>query len=138
MPGFVAEALARQCEGKGRDDLLWPSRTGGFLGPPSAHDSWLSGAVRRCQLRGEFPRVTVHDLRHTAASLMVSAGANVKAIQRSLGHESAAMTLDTYAAPVRGRSRRCGGRAGGVRVHSGSRYDERGRPRLRNRPLTSA
>ncbi|MFD6893491.1 tyrosine-type recombinase/integrase [Rhodococcus sp. NPDC060086] len=98
MPGFVAEALARQCEGKARDDLLWPSQTGGFLGPPSAHDSWLSGAVRRCQLRGEFPRVTVHDLRHTAASLMVSAGANVKAIQRSLGHQSAAMTLDTYAA----------------------------------------
>jgi len=37
-----------------------------------------------------------HDLRHTAASLAVSAGANVKAVQRMLGHESAAMTLDTY------------------------------------------
>jgi len=41
--------------------------------------------------------MTVHDLRHTAASLMVSAGANVKAVQRQLGHRSAAMTLDTYA-----------------------------------------
>ena len=28
---------------------------------------------------------------------MVSAGANVKAVQRQLGHASAAMTLDTYA-----------------------------------------
>ena len=44
-----------------------------------------------------FPRVTVHDLRHTAASLAVSAGANVKAVQRMLGHASAAMTLDVYA-----------------------------------------
>ena len=41
--------------------------------------------------------MTVHDLRHTAASLAVSAGANVKAVQRILGHASAPMTLDTYA-----------------------------------------
>ena len=38
-----------------------------------------------------------HDLRHTAASLAVSAGANVKAVQKMLGHASAAMTLDIYA-----------------------------------------
>jgi integrase len=37
-----------------------------------------------------------HELRHTAASLAVSAGANVKAVQRMLGHKSAAMTLDVY------------------------------------------
>lgn len=41
--------------------------------------------------------MTIHDLRHTAASLAVSAGANVKAVQAMLGHASAAMTLDTYA-----------------------------------------
>jgi integrase len=40
--------------------------------------------------------LTPHELRHTAASLMVSAGANVKAVQRALGHASAAMTLDVY------------------------------------------
>jgi integrase len=45
----------------------------------------------------EFPRITPHDLRHTAASLAVSAGANVKAVQKMLGHASAAMTLDVYA-----------------------------------------
>lgn len=44
-----------------------------------------------------FGRVTPHDMRHTAASLAISAGANVKAVQRMLGHASAAMTLDTYA-----------------------------------------
>jgi len=44
-----------------------------------------------------FPRGTIHDLRHTAASLAMSAGANVKAVQRMLGHASAAMTFDTYA-----------------------------------------
>ena len=41
--------------------------------------------------------MTVHDLRHTAASLAISSGANVKAVQRMLGHASAAMmTLDVY------------------------------------------
>ena len=45
----------------------------------------------------KFPRITIHDLRHTAASLAVAAGANVKAVQRMLGHASAAMTLDVYA-----------------------------------------
>ena len=44
-----------------------------------------------------MPRVTPHALRHTAASLAISAGANVKAVQRMLGHASAAMTLDTSA-----------------------------------------
>lgn len=35
--------------------------------------------------------------RHTAASIAVHAGANIKALQRMLGHKSAAMTLDVYA-----------------------------------------
>ncbi|MGC5309245.1 tyrosine-type recombinase/integrase [Micromonospora zamorensis] len=41
--------------------------------------------------------LTPHELRHTAASLAVAEGANVKAVQRMLGHASAAMTLDVYA-----------------------------------------
>jgi integrase len=49
----------------------------------AAEDAGLSG-------------LTPHELRHTAASLAVSAGANVKAVQRMLGHASAAMTLDVY------------------------------------------
>ena len=41
--------------------------------------------------------LTPHELRHTAASLAVSAGAHVKAVQRILGHASASVTLDVYA-----------------------------------------
>jgi integrase len=50
-------------------------------------------AAQALGLEGLVP----HELRHTAASLAVSSGANVKAVQRMLGHASAAMTLDTYA-----------------------------------------
>lgn len=42
------------------------------------------------------PGLRVHDLRHTAASLAIASGADVKAVQRMLGHASAAMTLDVY------------------------------------------
>ncbi|WP_100474424.1 site-specific integrase [Mycobacteroides abscessus] len=114
LPGFVVDELAKTCRGKQHGDLIWPARNGGHLGPPSSHDSWLSGAVERCQAAAiaarakeskrdkdpttpVFPRVTAHALRHTAASLAISAGANVKVIQRMLGHSSAAMTLDVYA-----------------------------------------
>lgn len=116
LPAFVTDALAVAAAGKNRDELLWPSASGGHLGPPSSVGSWLSGAVKRCQdsadrKRAEelrehpkeqpktpaFPRVTAHDLRHTAASLAISAGANPKVVQRMLGHASAAMTLDVYA-----------------------------------------
>jgi len=41
-------------------------------------------------------QLRIHDLRGTAASLMISSGANIKAVQRQLGHASAAMTLDLY------------------------------------------
>ncbi|MCV7365485.1 tyrosine-type recombinase/integrase [Mycolicibacterium neworleansense] len=44
----------------------------------------------------EFPTCTPHDLRHTCASLLISTGANVKVIQRQLGHATAAMTLERY------------------------------------------
>ncbi|NLF91477.1 MAG: tyrosine-type recombinase/integrase, partial [Corynebacterium marinum] len=43
-----------------------------------------------------FPDVTPHDLRHAAASMMISAGANALVVQRQLGHSSAKMTLDKY------------------------------------------
>lgn len=38
----------------------------------------------------------IHDLRHTCASLAIAAGADVKVLQRMLGHASAALTLDRY------------------------------------------
>ena len=40
--------------------------------------------------------LTPHGLRHTAASLAIAAGANVKVVQQMLGHKTASMTLDLY------------------------------------------
>ena len=49
-------------------------------------------AIAECDLGDLVP----HDLRHTAASLAIPAGASVKAVQRMLGHASAQITLDRY------------------------------------------
>ncbi|RPF21561.1 site-specific integrase [Myceligenerans xiligouense] len=45
----------------------------------------------------DFDTLTLHDLRHTAASLAIAGGASVKAVQRLLGHESPMLTMSTYA-----------------------------------------
>lgn len=98
-PAFLAPLIAQQLEDKGDDDLVFPGRTGGFQPRPNLFTgdgstrSWFTAALQRAGL----PKMTVHDLRHTAASLAVASGANVKAVQRMLGHASAAMTLDVYA-----------------------------------------
>ncbi|MEX1079818.1 MAG: tyrosine-type recombinase/integrase [Homoserinimonas sp.] len=96
-PKFLSLPLAELCEGKGRDDILFGDGVS-YMRPPDARRGWWVAALRNAQLEDDtFPKVTRHDLRHTAASLAVSAGANVKAVQRMLGHASAAMTLDVYA-----------------------------------------
>ena len=93
VPAFVVERLAHQCKGKNREDLLFPGPSG-YMRPPRGTGGWFAGAVKRSGV----PRLTPKDLRNTAASLAVrGGGANVKVVQRMLGHASAAMTLDVYA-----------------------------------------
>lgn len=110
-PKFLAAAVEEMTKGKRAGDLLFGDGEL-HMRLPNSRDGWFAAAVRRlrqvdekasaeAEARGEdplpiFPRITPHDLRHTAASLAISAGANVKAVQRMLGHASAAMTLDVY------------------------------------------
>jgi integrase len=92
-PDIVLEALKNECEGKQPDDLVFSNRKGEHIREQAiGGNGWYAGAVRRSGV----PALAVHDLRHTAASIAISSGANVKAVQRMLGHKSAAMTLDIY------------------------------------------
>jgi len=98
FPEFLAAPLARRCEGKRRDELVFVGPDGGVLRSGNFRRRQFATAAKACQSADlDFPDMSPHDLRHTAASLAVSSGANVKAVQRMLGHASAAMTLDTYA-----------------------------------------
>jgi integrase len=97
FPKFLAEPLAKVCEGKSRTQLVF-GKGDVHLGRAHASQGWFETALLAAQdVDDTFPYITPHDLRHTAASMAISAGANPKAVQRMLGHASAAMTLDTYA-----------------------------------------
>jgi integrase len=92
-PEFVLDALSVQCRDKGPVDLVFTGQAGGYLPRPKSAGGWFAGAVMRAGVES----ITPHDLRHTCASLSVSAGFNVLALQRMLGHKSAKVTLDSYA-----------------------------------------
>jgi integrase len=93
IPRSLLDGLAEQLAGRGADEPAFPSPDGVLLREGNWRRRCFDPAVVRCGLAP----LTPHDLRHTAASLAISAGANVKTVQRMLGHASAAMTLDTYA-----------------------------------------
>jgi integrase len=93
VPRSLLPHLVSAAQGKGPDDHLFMAPGGGPLRLRNWRRRVFEPACRRAGLVGVSP----HDLRHTAASLAISAGANVKAVQRMLGHASAAMTLDVYA-----------------------------------------
>lgn len=96
-PAFLGLHIGELMEGRNPGDLLIGNGETHMVRSNSTR-GWFRAAVERCQTEDPtFPFLTPHDLRHTAASLAISAGANVKALQRMLGHASAAMTLDTYA-----------------------------------------
>jgi len=83
-------------------DELVPGAPDGFVftakqGGPLRYSHFERRQWRPAVAAAELDGLTIHELRHTAASLAVAAGANVKAVQRMLGHASAAMTLDVYA-----------------------------------------
>jgi integrase len=92
IPKFVVDQLGRVTTKLSPDDLVFTTWRGKPLRNLNFRRDVFDPAARDAGLEG----LTPHELRHTAASLMVSAGANVKAVQRALGHKSAAMTLDVY------------------------------------------
>jgi integrase len=93
LPRFLVDDLAVHLAGKAPDDLVFTAPDGGVMRNRNARRAWFDRAASAIGETG----LTPHELRHTAASLAVSAGANVKAVQRMLGHASAVMTLDRYA-----------------------------------------
>jgi integrase len=95
LPGVVVAALEEHLAAyaePGTEGLLFPAPEGGFLRLENFRKRVWAPAVTAA---GIAP-LRLHDLRHTCASLAIAAGADVKVLQRMLGHASAALTLDRY------------------------------------------
>jgi integrase len=74
------------------DELLFPSIEGGGHWPPNN----ASAAIRNVAVRAEL-NASLHDLRHTHASMLLAAGVPLNAVSARLGHQDPALTLRVYA-----------------------------------------
>ncbi len=72
--------------------LVFCRADGSWWNPPA-----ISLAFLRAVRRTDVPRIRLHDLRHTHATLLLAVGVNPKVVSERLGHSSVAFTLDTYA-----------------------------------------
>jgi len=108
-PPILDNALRELVIGRRGDELVFTSPQGKGLRINTWRRRFWYPALERVDALREsasppngvrhecFPEVTPHDLRHTAASLAIRAGADVVAVSRMLGHADSRMTLNTYA-----------------------------------------
>ncbi|WP_433784652.1 tyrosine-type recombinase/integrase [Actinomycetospora sp. CA-101289] len=92
LPRFLVSDLEPLVEGKSADDLVFTAPAGGVLRGRNFRRNTFDPAVRLVGPAGFHP----HELRHTAASLAIASGADVKVVQQMLGHKTATLTLDLY------------------------------------------
>lgn len=85
-------ALGSMLMVQGAHTPVCTSSTGGNVKPDGLSTWWRS-------LRDTmgFHNLTLHELRHTHATLLLASGVDIKTVSTRLGHSSAAITIDMYA-----------------------------------------
>jgi integrase len=91
LNGHRQRMLAEGCDV--RTGQVFCDERGGFLRKSNVSRR----SFRSIMARAGLPRIRFHDLRHTAATLLLMAGENVKVVSERLGHEDIQITLTTYA-----------------------------------------
>lgn len=72
-------------------DLVFCNTHGGFL-----QADRLREMLQRLLKEAGLPYIRFHDLRHSAATILLSMGVHAKVVQELLGHSAISMTMDTY------------------------------------------
>ena len=91
LPPTLLDTL-KEIPSRFRGDLVFCQKNGKPLHPENMVRREFLPASKRAGLR----RVRFHSLRHSYAVMLIESGANVKYVQRQLGHASIKTTLDTY------------------------------------------
>jgi integrase len=73
------------------DDLVFAKRDGALI-----HPDLFSQTFDRTVAKLVIPPISLHDLRHTHATLLLKAGVPVKVVSERLGHANAAFTMTVY------------------------------------------
>lgn len=73
------------------DEFVFQGAGGGEL-----HPSWVSKRFKSLVDQTDLPKIRLHDLRHTHATLALEAGIHPKIVSERLGHASVSFTLDVY------------------------------------------
>ena len=86
--------------GDGYEDrgLVFASQTGKTMSASNV----VSRHFRPLLKRAKLPRVRLHDLRYTCATLLLIKGVHPKYVQELLGHANISITLDTYSHVIPG------------------------------------
>ena len=92
IPGFLIPELRGLTAGKDVNELVFLGARGAVMRAQTVTRAGLSEAGTAIGKQGFHP----HELRHTAASLAIAGGADIKVVQQMLGHQSATMTWDLY------------------------------------------
>jgi len=102
LPGVLSALVEhRQAQQRQREEAgeRWNEQgfvfTNGQGGPLDGHNLARRHLPRILEEAG-LPQIRLYDLRHTAATLALSAGVPVKVVSEMLGHSSVALTLDVY------------------------------------------
>ena len=92
LPAVAAVALAEhltKIAALGPDGLVFPAPEGGYLRRSNFRRRWWLQATRAVGVEG----LRFHDLRHSAATLALAAGANTRELMERMGHTSPAVAL---------------------------------------------
>lgn len=93
IPALLFPVLERRVAGRAHDALAFPAPEGGYL----RSRNWRRRAGFNTAVSGLGLDVTPHDLRRTFGSLARMAGADLRFIQKAMGHESITTTARIYA-----------------------------------------
>lgn len=92
VPRYLHPHLATQMQGKTQADYLFSNT----LGNPLSLSNFTKRVFKPAVTASGVPPITPHDLRHTAASNAIAAGANPLSVANMLGHSDPTITLKRY------------------------------------------
>ena len=101
LPAFLLEMLqvhrVQQLEQKSavsdwvENDLVFPNHKGSYM-----HPTHMAESFKKLLEEAGLPPMRFHDLRHSAATILLARGVNIKVVSELLGHSDIVITLRTY------------------------------------------